>query len=215
MTARQVPETSLRLDRLDWTRLAWLLALSALIHLAAWGGYEAGKKLGIWDKLHLPAWARTINEKIVRNIEQPKSELPDQQPPLVFVEVNPMQATPEPPKNARYYSSRNSQAANPDTDKDTGVADPFLGQVMSDIDRSRRKIILAWSCVGVALFVGAWLVSGPLMNSVGIAMRILPDPLVEMDNNWLSQLISPVNSVAGVVALVFLGLRLAYRKIFS
>ena len=94
-------------------------------------------------------------------------------------------------------------------------ADPFLGQVMSDIDRSRRKIILAWSCVGVALFVGAWLVSGPLMNSVGIAMRILPDPLVEMDNNWLSQLISPVNSVAGVVALVFLGLRLAYRKIFS
>ena len=111
----------MRLDRLDWTRLAWLLALSALIHLAAWGGYEAGKKLGIWDKLHLPAWARTINEKIVRNIEQPKSELPDQQPPLVFVEVNPMQATPEPPKNARYYSSRNSQAANPDTDKDTGV----------------------------------------------------------------------------------------------
>lgn len=93
--------------------------------------------------------------------------------------------------------------------------DPFLGQVMSDIDRSRRKIILAWSCVGAALFVGAWLLSGPLMNFVQVAMRILPDHLVEMDDSWLSQLISPVNSVAGVVALVFLGLRLAYRKIFS
>jgi hypothetical protein len=36
----------------------------------------------------------------------------------VFVEVNPEAATTEPPKDAKYYSSRNSKAANPDTQAD-------------------------------------------------------------------------------------------------
>jgi hypothetical protein len=38
---------------------------------------------------------------------------------LVFVEVNPEVATPEPPKDAKFYSSQNSKAANPDTEADT------------------------------------------------------------------------------------------------
>jgi len=39
--------------------------------------------------------------------------------PLVFVEVSPAQATPEPPKQAKFYSNKNSQAANKEPDKDT------------------------------------------------------------------------------------------------
>jgi outer membrane biosynthesis protein TonB len=41
--------------------------------------------------------------------------------PLLFVEVTPEQATPEPPKDPRYYSSASSLAANPDPQKDMGV----------------------------------------------------------------------------------------------
>ncbi len=41
--------------------------------------------------------------------------------PLLFVEVTPEQATPEPPKDAKLYSYANSQAANPDITVDTGV----------------------------------------------------------------------------------------------
>jgi hypothetical protein len=45
----------------------------------------------------------------------------DREPPLMFVEVNPVAATAEPPKNPRFYSDRNSVAANPDPDQDTGT----------------------------------------------------------------------------------------------
>ncbi|HEX4647104.1 MAG TPA: hypothetical protein VH598_15990, partial [Verrucomicrobiae bacterium] len=41
--------------------------------------------------------------------------------PLFFVEVDPSQATPSPPKDAKYYSARNSQAANPDAEIETGA----------------------------------------------------------------------------------------------
>jgi outer membrane biosynthesis protein TonB len=41
--------------------------------------------------------------------------------PLLFVEVTPEQSTPEPPKDPKFYSFANSQAANPDAQVDTGV----------------------------------------------------------------------------------------------
>jgi outer membrane biosynthesis protein TonB len=41
----------------------------------------------------------------------------EQQIPLVFVEVSEAQATPEPPKDAKYYSNKNSRAANQESEK--------------------------------------------------------------------------------------------------
>ena len=102
--------------------------------------------------------------------------------------------------------------------RDAGASlppDAFLEQVMSQIDRTRRRSLFGWWIVGAALFASVWLLAGPLLSVVEIAMRILPESLVELDKGWVAQLISPVNSIAGVVALIFLGLRLAYRKIFS
>ena len=42
-----------------------------------------------------------------------------QEPPLMFIEVLPEQAITEPPKDAKFYSSANAQAANPDVQIDT------------------------------------------------------------------------------------------------
>ena len=39
----------------------------------------------------------------------------------MFVDVNPAVATAEPPKNTKYYSDKNSRAANPDTDVDSNI----------------------------------------------------------------------------------------------
>ena len=39
--------------------------------------------------------------------------------PLVFVEVDPSQVVKEAPKNAKYYSSQNARAANPDAKVET------------------------------------------------------------------------------------------------
>jgi hypothetical protein len=47
---------SLRFSSPEMRRLGLALALSLGLHLLAWGGYEAGKKLGLWQRLHWPAW---------------------------------------------------------------------------------------------------------------------------------------------------------------
>ena len=113
-------ETSLRLDRLELTRLAWAFGLSLVLHLLCYGTYEAGKKFDLWQSLHWPAWLQKA--KVLAAIpKQPQTPPREQEAPLLFVDVNPQAATTEAPKNAKFYSDKNSQAANPEADLDTDV----------------------------------------------------------------------------------------------
>lgn len=118
MTAHRATATSLRLERLDSTRLVRALALSVAVHLLCWGGYTLGTKYEIWDKLTLPAWVTKLTPALFKK-PQPATPPQESEPPLIFVNVNPDTATPEPPKNAIYYSSLNSKAANPEPERDT------------------------------------------------------------------------------------------------
>jgi hypothetical protein len=121
MSAVTVPGTSLRVDRLESTRLAWAFGISLALHLLCYGGYEAGKQFGVWQQLHWPAWLQKVN--LLGWIAPPPRPAParDQEVPMLFVDVNPHAATAEAPKNAKYYSSKNSQAANPDADQNADV----------------------------------------------------------------------------------------------
>lgn len=117
---------SLRLNRFESKRLAWAVALSLLIHLLGWGVYEIGKKSGAWRRLHLPA--RT-------QLAQKKPAAQDSEP-VMFLDVEPEQATPDAPKDAKYYSSKNSRAANPDADKDSNQ--PKLNGKQKDVPQTRN-----------------------------------------------------------------------------
>jgi hypothetical protein len=99
---------SLRASSLESRRLALAFAVSIAAHLLVWGGYELGKELNLW---HLPAWLHVAKKK---QTPPPLQLTQNTQPPLVFVDVNPDQVSTETPKNARYYSDKNSTAANPD-----------------------------------------------------------------------------------------------------
>jgi hypothetical protein len=105
---------SLRLSSRDSRRLAWAFALSLAAHLVVWGGYELGKEFNLWQRLHLPPLMVFTKIKQAQPVTQPSE-------PVVFVDVNPEQATTEAPKNAKYYSNQNSRAANPDAKRDTKV----------------------------------------------------------------------------------------------
>ncbi|MGA2867366.1 MAG: hypothetical protein ABSF95_23060 [Verrucomicrobiota bacterium] len=117
-----MPRSSLRLDRAESSRLAWALVISVACHLLAYSGYETGRRLHWWENWQWPAWMvapRMLTELFVkpptaRQLEQLRKQR-QEQTPLIFVEVSPAQATPEPPKKADYYSDKNSLAANPDT----------------------------------------------------------------------------------------------------
>jgi hypothetical protein len=117
MTAGRGQDDTMRLDRLAYRRLAWALVLSLALHLLCYGTYQAGKKLNWWEALHLPEWL----QELTHLKPPPPPPVTPNEAPLVYVDVNPQQATKEAPKNTPYYSSRNSQAANPDADKDTQI----------------------------------------------------------------------------------------------
>jgi len=107
---------SLRPGRFEYKRLAWALLISLLLHAMCFGGYEFTRKV-------LPGWLEQM--KILAalahklEIKKPTRPPPPSEPSLTFVEVNPDVATPEPPKDAKIYSSQNSVAANPDIVADT------------------------------------------------------------------------------------------------
>ena len=120
MMTHRAPDISLRLDQLESSRLAWAFALSVAMHLLVWGTYETGKKLHVWESIHVPAWIEAITRSLPKAARKESTPV-DREAPLVFINVNPQRAAAEPPKNPKYYSSHDSRAANPDADRDTDI----------------------------------------------------------------------------------------------
>src|SRR5436190_10738956 len=90
--------------------VARALALSLAIHLLFFGIVELSSYL----HLHLPQWLRTVLNLSNQAAELKKAPAVQEPPILTFVEVDPSQATPEPPKETMNYSSFNSKASNPE-----------------------------------------------------------------------------------------------------
>src|ERR1700690_2752337 len=124
MTGAGIQLDSLRFSSLESRRLAWVFALSLLVHQLAWGGYEAGKEFNLWQRLHLPPLMLFTKIKPAQPAPQPSV-------PIEFVDVNPAQATTEAPKNAKYYSNQNSRAANPDANRDANT--PQLNGTQTEV----------------------------------------------------------------------------------
>jgi hypothetical protein len=102
---------SLQFSRRETGRLALALALSLVLHLLVWGSYEAGKKFDVWRRMPRLTWLQPT-PKLIPPVQ--KTE-----PPLEFVMVE--QPSTEAPANAKYYSSQNSRAANPDANRNATV----------------------------------------------------------------------------------------------
>jgi len=105
-------EMSLRPSRLYNKRLTWALIISLLFHALCFGGYEFSRTI-------LPVWLARVKFLAALAEQLKKKPAPPPQPqlteaPLVFVDVDPAAVTPEPPKDAKYYSAQNSKAANLD-----------------------------------------------------------------------------------------------------
>ncbi len=91
--------------------------------------------------------------------------------------------------------------------------DPFVNKVMADIERRKRRVVLGWFVAAIVLAPFIWLLGGPIVDAVNLVSNVLPVSLVELNNQWLRQLLAPINSIAGVIAIATIfGLRL-YRRI--
>src|ERR1035438_2809442 len=99
--------SSVRFSRRESGRLVAALLLSLLAHLSAWSGYETGKKAGWWEKIHPPAWLQPAAKKFAM-----QAQIGHNREPEIFVDVS--HADADAPQQAKYYSDKNSRAANPD-----------------------------------------------------------------------------------------------------
>jgi hypothetical protein len=93
--------------------------------------------------------------------------------------------------------------------------DAFIADLMSRIDALRRRALIAWATTALVLALAAWLLTPVMVGAVGLLSRALPQSLVEVDKPvaLIGQLLSPLNSVAAVVAVTALVIVFAYRKI--
>jgi outer membrane biosynthesis protein TonB len=121
MTAMEPRVSPRRWERLTGRNpIAVALALSFVIHLALFGTYKVGKHFGWWNTKS--EWLVRLTKKLIQGkprmtmLMQPTPKAA-QQPaaiPLTFVEVDPATALAEAPPDAKYYSSKNAKAQNPD-----------------------------------------------------------------------------------------------------
>jgi len=102
---------SLRLGRRESNRLVVALLLSLVVHLTVWLTYHEGEKHGWWQKWHVPTWLQPAQSKQLARLAQQIAE--NQANPQIFVDVS--HADADAPKQTKYYSSKNSRAANQDT----------------------------------------------------------------------------------------------------
>ncbi len=103
--------------------LRWAFVVSLAAHILVFCTYQLGQREGWWKKNLLPTWFASTIQKLalVKKTVTPKPVVNQpHETPLLFVDVDPAQTAPA-PKNAKYYSSHNSQAANPDISVDTAT----------------------------------------------------------------------------------------------
>ena len=116
--------SSLKVRPLDPSEqlLRWALVLSLVGHIILGGGFLVGQRYGWWKTISFIEMStrhmQTLAE--LKKAELAEQQLRQQQPELVFLDVDPSTVA-EAPKNAKYYSSRNSQAANPDISIDSNT----------------------------------------------------------------------------------------------
>jgi hypothetical protein len=89
----------------------------------------------------------------------------------------------------------------------------FASSVIEDIRAYRRRILLGRLSVAALLVMFELLLDSPLQNSLGIIGDVLSTTLYPIKHEWLAFLPAPVNSIAGLIGLILLGIHYFYRKI--
>ena len=89
----------------------------------------------------------------------------------------------------------------------------FTTNVMAGINRRRRGFLIGRLSIVVLLIVFELVMNTPLQNSVGMLTSTMSTTLIQLENEWLTYALGPVNSIAGVLGVTLLGMQFLFRKV--
>jgi len=110
-------DTDIQVGRRKWIRdpLVAAVLFSVVIHLALFGTYRLGRQLGWWNRQ--ADWLVKLTQKLAAAQPRPNESQSQKQAdnlPMSFLEVDPTTAVQQAPEQAKYYSTKNTVAANPE-----------------------------------------------------------------------------------------------------
>jgi hypothetical protein len=88
----------------------------------------------------------------------------------------------------------------------------FTNRVMSMVEVRRRNVLIGRLAILALLVFFEIILSSPLQHSLGVIGQILDTSLVDLENEWAIMFLSPLNSVAGLIGVMLLGMHYLYRK---
>ncbi|MGI9236087.1 MAG: hypothetical protein ACR2QZ_01735 [Woeseiaceae bacterium] len=88
----------------------------------------------------------------------------------------------------------------------------FAGQVMASVEKRRRNVLIGRIGFLVLLVAFEFLLSAPLQNSIGAVTQAMGTSLLDISNEWLAVMVAPLNSIAGLLGMLLLGLHTIYRR---
>ncbi|MBT8081965.1 MAG: hypothetical protein KJP08_03840 [Gammaproteobacteria bacterium] len=91
----------------------------------------------------------------------------------------------------------------------------FTRDVMAQIDAGRRRTVVVWAVAATVTVVVLIFLAAPVLTALRLVTELLPVSVVEIQSDWMKQLLAPVNSVAALIAVLALGIRKFYRRIFG
>ena len=89
--------------------------------------------------------------------------------------------------------------------------DSFTTDVMSQVDKLKYRVIARRILLGIAFA----LITIPLDDIVLELTHFLLQTLVELDNSLIADLLAPVNSVASLLSVILLTMRIAHKRLFN
>lgn len=89
----------------------------------------------------------------------------------------------------------------------------FTDSVMAKVDARKRSVLFGRFSIVAMIVLFEVFLSSPMQNSVGVITNTLGTSLIELNNSWLAMIVEPINSIAGVIGILLLGMHALFRRV--
>ena len=88
----------------------------------------------------------------------------------------------------------------------------FADKVMTRVASRRRNVLFGRIAIFALIVLLEALLSAPVQSTVGVIVAALGTPLLELSHPALAMLLTPVNSIGGVIGILLLLVYFLYRR---